>query len=87
MFGKAWPELVKLAADKGAPVDYVALSFLTVAASLIGSKRQRAVPMGVNVGRACNPMARTRWRPSHNKSPALDPLTGILRRLEEERAG
>lgn len=86
MFGNAWPELVKLAADKGAPVDYVALSFLTVAASLIGSKR-RAVPYDGSTWEEPAIL----WLglvgdPSHNKSPALDPLTSILRRLEDERA-
>lgn len=86
MFGKAWPDLVKLAADKGAPVDYVALSFLSVAASLIGSKR-RAVPYD---GSSWEEPA-ILWLglvgdPSHNKSPALDPLMGIIRKLEDERA-
>lgn len=86
MFGAAWPELVKLAADKGAPVDYVALSFLVVVASLLGSKR-RVVPY-----------SQSSWEepailwlglvgdPSHNKSPALDPFLNILRRLDDEKA-
>ena len=84
MFGKAWGELERLAADKGAPVDYVALSWLTVCSSLIGAKR-RVVPY------------RSTWReppiiwlglvgdPSHNKSPALDPFQSILRKLEDDR--
>lgn len=85
MFGAAWPELVKLAADKGAPVDYVALSWLTVAASLIGSKR-RAVPYHGSSWEEPSIL----WLglvgdPSHNKSPSLDPFQNILRRLEDER--
>lgn len=86
MFGTAWSELERLAADKGAPIDYVALGWLTVCASLIGSKR-RAVPY-----------LNSSWEepailwlglvgdPSHNKSPALDPLQNILRKLEDEKA-
>lgn len=85
MFGNAWPELVKLAADKGAPVDYVALSWLTVSAALIGSKRR------------CVPYPDSTWKepsilwlglvgdPSHNKSPALDPFVDVLRLLEDEK--
>ena len=85
MFGNAWPELVKLAADKGAPVDYVALSWLTVSAALIGSKRR------------CVPYPGSTWKepsilwlglvgdPSHNKSPALDPFVDVLRLLEDEK--
>ena len=86
MFGSAWPELVKLAADKGAPTDYVALSWLAVSTALIGSKRR------------CLPYPGSSWEepailwlglvgdPSHNKSPALDPFANILRRLEDEKA-
>jgi hypothetical protein len=85
MFGKAWFELERIAADKGAPVDYVALGWLTVAASLIGSKR-RVVPYPGSSWEEPSIL----WLglvgdPSHNKSPALDPLQNILRRLEEER--
>ena len=35
IFGTVVDELAKLAQDKGAPLDYVALGFLTVAASII----------------------------------------------------
>lgn len=85
MFGSVWPELVKLAADKGAPVDYVALSWLVVSASLIGSKR-KAVPYEGSTWEEPSIL----WLglvgdPSHNKSPSLDPLMGILRKLEDER--
>lgn len=86
MLGNAWPELVKLAADKGAPVDYVALAYLTVCASVIGGKRR------------VRPYAEATWSeppiiwlglvgdPSSNKSPALDPMLSVLRRVENECA-
>jgi len=86
LFGSAWDEFARLAQDKGAPIDYVALGFVTVAASIIGGKRRvRPYPAGT-------------WDeppilwlglvgdPSFNKSPALDPLLRILRKIETERA-
>ena len=84
MFGNAWPELVRLAADKGAPVDYVALSWLTVAASVIGSRR-RAVPYNSSWEEPAILWLGLVGDPSHNKSPALDPLQSILRKMEEDR--
>lgn len=86
MFGKAWGELERLAADKGAPVDYVALSWLVGAASLLGSKR-RVVPYPGSSWEEPSIL----WLglvgdPSHNKSPALDPLQKILRKLEDGKA-
>lgn len=85
MFGLAWDELTRIAADKGAPVDYVALGWLVVSASLVGSKR-RAVPYDGSTWEEPSIL----WLglvgdPSHNKSPALDPLQNILRKLEDER--
>lgn len=86
IFGSAWGEFVKLAQDKGAPVDYVALGFFGVAASIIGGKRW------------VRPYATGTWRepailwlgivgdPSFNKSPALDPMVSILRKIEAEGA-
>ena len=86
MFGAVWPEFEKLASDKGCPVDYVALGYLSVAASIVGGKRR------------VRPYATGTWDeplilwlglvgdPSANKSPALDPLLNILRRIEKERA-
>jgi len=84
-FGPAWGELKKLAADKGAPVDYVALGWLTVCASVIGSKR-RAVPYPGSSWEEPSIL----WLglvgdPSHNKSPSLDPFQNILRKLEDEK--
>jgi hypothetical protein len=85
IFGNAWGELQRIATDKGAPVDYVALSWLVGVASLIGSKR-RVVPYEGSTWEEPSIL----WLglvgdPSHNKSPALDPLQTILRDLEEER--
>lgn len=85
IFGGAFAELVRLAADKGAPVDYVALSWLVGCASLIGSKR-RAVPYAGSTWEEPSIL----WLglvgdPSHNKSPSLDPLMNILRKLEDDR--
>lgn len=84
MFGKAWGELVNLASDKGAPVDYVALAWLTVCSSLLGAKR-RAVPYGTTWEEPSILWLGLVGDPSHNKSPALDPFQGILRKLEDDR--
>src|SRR5437868_3126456 len=40
LFGGAWPLVCDLAEGAGAPRDYVAITFLTAAASLIGGKRK-----------------------------------------------
>lgn len=85
MFGNAWGELGRIAADKGAPVDYVALSWLVSAASIMGSKR-RVAPYGGSTWAEPSIL----WLglvgdPSHNKSPSLDPMMTILREMEEER--
>lgn len=85
LFGSAWGELVKLAKDKGAPVDYVAFSYLVVSASLIGSKR-RAVPYrGSTWEEPAILWLGLVGPPSANKSPSLDPFMGILRNLESDR--
>src|SRR4051812_293099 len=39
MFGEVWPLIEDLAEGAGAPVDYVAVSLLGVASSLIGGRR------------------------------------------------
>ncbi len=86
LFGSYWDDFQKLAHDKGSPVDYVALGFIAVAASIIGGKRR------------VRPYQAGTWHeppilwlglvgdPSFNKSPALDPLLSILRKIETERA-
>lgn len=85
MFGNAGGELAKIAADKGAPLDYVALSWLVISASLIGSKR-KAVPYETSTWEEPGIL----WLglvgdPSHNKSPSLDPFMKILRKMEDDR--
>lgn len=85
MFGNVWGECVKLAQDKGAPVDYVALSYLTVCASLIGGKRKVRPWEGTWSEPAILWLGLV-GDPSCNKSPALDPLLNILRRIECECA-
>lgn len=86
MFGKAWHECIKLAEDKGAPADYVALSFLTVAASIVGGKRRvRPYEAGTWEEPAILWLGLV-GEPSSNKSPALDPMLKVLRRLEAEGA-
>ena len=40
IFGSLWPLIRDLAAGAGAPVDYVAVGVLGVAASLVGAKRR-----------------------------------------------
>jgi hypothetical protein len=68
------------AASKSAPVDYVALDLLVVAAGVIGAKRrvspwpgwdEPSILWGVSVG-----------EPSSNKSPAADPLRDAVRAVE-----
>jgi hypothetical protein len=87
MFGALWPLVRDLAAGAGAPAEYVAVSILAVAASLIGAKR------------SVQPFATApQWRepcvlwvapvgdPSSNKSPAIDAATGPLKGMERELA-
>lgn len=86
LFGSYWDDFQKLAQDKGAPVDYVALGFLVVAASIIGGKRRaRPYPVGTWDEPAILWLGLV-GDPSFNKSPALDPMRGILRKIEMERA-
>jgi hypothetical protein len=87
MFGTLWPLIRDLAAGAGAPAEYVAVSILGVAASLIGAKR------------SVQPFATSpQWRepcvlwiapvgdPSSNKSPAIDAATSPLKGMEKELA-
>lgn len=87
MFGTLWPLVRDLAAGAGAPAEYVAVSILAVAASLVGAKR------------SVQPFATApQWRepcvlwiapvgdPSSNKSPAIDAATGPLKGMEKELA-
>lgn len=86
MFGSVWPECLKLAEDKGAPADYVALSYLTVAASLIGGKRRVRPYDGSTWEEPAILWLGLVGDPSSNKSPAMDPMLKILRRIETEKA-
>lgn len=86
MFGPIWTLLDELAEGAGAPVDYVAMSYLSVVASLIGGKRK------------VQPYREADWHepsilwvglvgdPSSNKSPALDRATNALRGMETDHA-
>ncbi len=87
IFGDLWPLIGDLAMGAGSPVDYVALSVLGVAASLIGAKR-RVQPFSTS----------PQWRepailwlapvgdPSSNKSPAIDAAIEPLKGMEAELA-
>lgn len=86
MFGPIWPLLDELAEGAGAPVDYVALSYIAVVASLIGGKRK------------VQPYRESDWHeptilwvglvgdPSSNKSPALDRAVDTLRDMQSAYA-
>jgi hypothetical protein len=86
MFGDIWPLVRDLADGAGAPADYVALSMLSVGASLIGGKRR------------VRPYDTSDWSepailwigavgdPSSNKSPAIDAATSPLRGMEGDHA-
>lgn len=80
LLGSFWSEWCEeVAAGANAPVDYVAASLLTVAGALIGNARtitaggwsEPPIIWTVQIG-----------NPSSGKSPALDPLLGIIERLE-----
>jgi hypothetical protein len=87
MFGDLWPVVRDLAEGAGSPVDYVAISIVAVAASLIGAKR-RVQPFATSPQwqEPCILWVAPVGDPSSNKSPAIDAATGILRVLEQEGA-
>lgn len=80
LLGEFWAEWCEeVAAGANAPVDYVGASLLTVGGAMIGNARV------VTAGGWSEPPIM--WtvligNPSSGKSPALDPLLGILERLE-----
>jgi hypothetical protein len=86
MFGSLWPLIGDLAEGAGAPVDYVALGFLSVAASLIGGRRRVRPYSTSNWAEPCILWAAAVGDPSSNKSPALDAATGPLRKMEGDHA-
>lgn len=87
IFGSLWPLISDLAAGAGAPVDYVAVSVLGVAASLIGAKR-RVQPYATTPSwqEPCVLWVAPVGDPSSNKSPAIDAATSPLRAMEQELA-
>lgn len=86
MFGPIWPLLSDFAEGAGSPVDYVALGFLTAAASLIGGKRKVRPYAEVDWQEPCILWGGLVGDPSANKSPALNRVTNSLRDLEREHA-
>lgn len=86
MFGNLWPLLVDLADGAGAPVDYVALGFITVAASLVGGRRRVRPFDTANWTEPCIIWAAAVGDPSANKSPALDASTAPLSTMEADHA-
>lgn len=86
LFGSIWPLLQDLGEGAGAPADYVAISALGVAASLIGGKR-RVRPFSTGEwSEPCILWVATVGDPSSNKSPAIDAATGPLRGMESDHA-
>jgi len=87
LFGSLWPLVAALADGAGSPVDYVAVSVLAVAASLVGAKR-RVQPFPTSPGwqEPCILWLAAVGDPSSNKSPALDAGTAPLRGMEGEYA-
>jgi hypothetical protein len=86
IFGPAWPLLTDLAQGAGAPVDYVGVSFLAVAASLIGGKRKVRPYADADWTEPCILWAGLVGDPSSAKSPALDRTTNALRDMERDHA-
>ncbi len=87
LFGDVWPLISDLAEGAGAPVDYVAISVIAVAASLIGGKR-RVAPFETagQWKEPCVLWCAVVGDPSSNKSPAIDAATEPLRRMEADHA-
>jgi len=86
MFGPIWPLLSDFAEGAGSPVDYVALGFLTAAASLIGGKRRVRPYAEADWQEPCILWGALVGDPSANKSPALDRVTNPLCDIEREHA-
>lgn len=83
LLGPSWGQWTKDAAEAvSAPVDYVGISLLATAASLIGTSRcaspwegwkEPAILWTALIG-----------SPSSNKSPAMDPVLDLVRELEQD---
>jgi len=85
VFGKDWAEWIQNTAKcASAPPDYVAIALITASAGLIGNARRCSPWEGWSEATAF-------WsclvgQPSYNKSPALDSIRKIIRRLEADMA-
>lgn len=85
VFGPEWGGWIQqTATSASAPPDYVAVGLLSTGASLIGNARKCSPWSGWSEAMAL-------WsclvgRPSSNKSPALDALRNIIRRMESNLA-
>ena len=86
VFGSLWPLVQDLAAGAGAPVDYVAVGVLAVAASLVGAKRRIHPFTEATWSEPCVLWVAPVGDPSSNKSPAIDAATAPLRGMEQELA-
>lgn len=87
LFGSVWPLIGDLAEGAGAPVEYTAVSFLTVSASLIGAKR-KAQPFEETPDwqEPCIIWAANVGDPSTNKSPGQEAATRPLGEMEAAHA-
>ena len=86
MFGPVWSLVCDLAEGAGSPVDYTALGFVAVAASLIGGKRKVKPFTTSSWQEPCIIWAANVGDPSSNKSPAIDATTDPLRPMERDHA-
>ena len=85
-FGLLWPLVQDLAAGAGSPADYVGVSIIAVAASLVGAKRQIRPFAEATWSEPCVLWVAPVGDPSSNKSPAIDVATAPLRVMEQELA-
>lgn len=86
LFRDAWGLVRDLADGAGAPVDYVGVSLIAIAASLIGGKR-RVQPYPESAwAEPCIIWAAAVGDPSTNKSPAIDGAREPLRAMEAGHA-
>ncbi|MCA1653677.1 MAG: DUF3987 domain-containing protein [Sphingomicrobium sp.] len=86
LFGPAWGLLADMAQGAGSPVDYVAVGYLSVVASLIGGKRKVKPYADADWTEPCILWTGLVGDPSSNKSPALDRATNPLRDMEKDHA-
>lgn len=86
MFGGVWPLIGDIARGAGAPVDYTAIGLIAAVASLVGGKRRVRPFSSGDWSEPCILWAAIVGDPSHNKSPALDPISNALNTLELDHA-